>query len=255
MLSIERRILRVKVQNHFFVKDQQVLEPTSPLVAYTHSFKADPFLSKYETLQLDLSKEPELLLREMNQTTRRQIKRAEEKGFAFEVIEYPTYENIIAFQTFYNEFARNKNTFLCDSYHLQTMELLRQQGALKLTYMTNDQEEPLCYRVYIVDKPIAMNLYSASHFRMAETSEDRKVLGQTNRLLIWESMKWLKKKGFNLYDFGGLTNDDNIRKFKLGFGGEIKEVYFGYKANSLTGYFLMKLRDLKIGLLKARDIS
>ena len=50
------------------------------------------------------------------------------------------------------------------------MKLLRDKNALMLTYMQNEEQDIYCYRVYIMDGMFAMNLYSVSHFRMADQS-------------------------------------------------------------------------------------
>ncbi|WP_381480410.1 hypothetical protein [Sporosarcina contaminans] len=49
---------------------------------------------------------------------------------------------------------------------------------------------------------------------------------------------------------GGLTDDENIRRFKLGFGGDIVPVYSGYEAQSLYGSILLKARNVKVKLTK-----
>ena len=73
---------------------------------------------------------------------------------------------------FYNRFARNKKTHTCDSFHMKTMKLLREKNALLLTYITKIKRRMFsATRVYIVDGEFAMNLYSASQFRMVDSPE------------------------------------------------------------------------------------
>ncbi|MFB5088603.1 hypothetical protein PGC35_15580 [Psychrobacillus sp. PGGUH221] len=254
MITIERKILNITIKTCFFVKEHLQNEPSVSIIGYSHSFMPLSSLSSYETLHIDLMKSEDELMMGMNQTTRRQIRRAEEKAFERVVIEKPTNNDLLKFQTFYNNFAKNKKTHSCNLYHMQTMKLLRDQNALLITYIKQD-EEILCYRIYIIDDNVAMNLYSASLFRMAESAETKKMMGQANRLLTWKSILWFKNKGYDVYDFGGLTTDQNIRRFKFGFGGEIVPVYFGYQANSYAGSIILKIRDLKSVISSIRNIN
>lgn len=244
LLSIERKVLNIKIKTYFFLKEDMEKKTKASLVGYSHSFSPQGFTNFYETLQIDLLKEERELLMDMNQSTRRQVRRAEERELKIIVIDNPTDQDLVQFQDFYNRFAKDKKTYSCTSYHMQTMKLLRDKSALLITYI-RDSEGILCYRVYILDEKLAMNLYSASHFRLTDNPEFKKIQSQANRLLTWKSILLFKKKGYDVYDFGGLTEDENIRRFKFGFGGKIVPVYFGYKAKTYTGAIILKIRDLK----------
>jgi lipid II:glycine glycyltransferase (peptidoglycan interpeptide bridge formation enzyme) len=100
-----------------------------------------------------------------------------------------------------------------------------------------------------------MNLYSASHFRMADSPELKKMLSQANRYLVWKCILLFKEKGYKFYDMGGLSYDDNIRRFKLGFGGKVVPVYWGYEANSIMGSLVLRMRNWKMALATAREIQ
>ncbi len=212
-------------------------------------------LRTVETLQINLNKEENELLMDLHKTTRRQIRRAENQKLKHIVLENPTNQDLLTFQKFYNRFAKNKKTHACNSFHMKSMKLLRDQNALMLTYMQNEKQETYCYRVYIVDGTFAMNLYSVSHFRMADHAEQKKILSQANRYLVWKCILWFKAKEYTLYDMGGLTDDENIRRFKLGFGGEIVSVYSGYETNSIIGALVLKLRNWKMAYAAAREIQ
>lgn len=53
------------------------------------------------------------------------------------------------------------------------MNKLKDKNALVITKVLNEANEVLCYRVYISDDNIAFCLYSASHFRMKEKTEEK----------------------------------------------------------------------------------
>lgn len=63
---------------------------------------------------------------------------------------------------------------------------------------------------------------SASVFRY-DSQEHKKLISNANRLLLWEDIKYFKKKGFRFFDFGGYCIDPNdeqklsINRFKDSF--------------------------------------
>lgn len=246
ILVIERKLFHIKINNYYFVKEGVEFEPTVHVKGFSHSFIPRRTLGDLETIHIDLTKDENVLLMEVHKSTRKQIRSAEEQGLQWFVIETPTNQNFKDFQTFYNRFARNKQAHTCSSFHMKTMKLLRNKNAITLTYMQDQQQDILCYRMYITDGDIVMNLYSASHYRMIESKEKKRMISQANRLLIWNSILLFKERGHKLYDMGGLTSDENIRLFKLGFGGKIVPVYSGYEAHSFWGRFIIKIRNLKM---------
>ena len=239
-------MLNIKINNYYLVNEDIELDQCIHVHGFSNSFTPQNSLKKSDTLHIYLSKNANELLRDMNATTRRQIRRAEENGFEQIVIESPSDQDLKDFQKFYNQFARNKKTYKCTSFHMKTMKLLREQHHFVMTFLENNRKEKLCYRVYITDGKIAMNLYTASHFRMRNNPDFKKNLSQASRYLLWKNMLWFKGKGYLLYDFGGLTDVTNIRNFKLGFGGKIVLIYSGYETNSKIGRLILKLRNLKL---------
>lgn len=250
ILTIERHILNTNVKTFYFVRDAPPEVEGVNIIGYLHSFVPMPSLRCYETNQIDLLQTEEELLMATNSSTRRQIRRAMELDFEFAVLENPTDADLNQFRTFYNQFARNKKTDLCNAYHMETMKLLREKDALVITYLQAKDGSTLGYRVYIMDGFLTNNIYSASHFRLMDDHHSKKILGRANRYLIWKSLLYFKEKGCEVYDMGGLTDDENIRRFKVGFGGEVVTVYSGYEARSLYGRFLLMIRNLKLKLTR-----
>jgi hypothetical protein len=80
------------------------------------------------------------------------------------------------------------------------------------------------------------------------------LIGNLTRYLHWMAIKYYKEKGFNYYDFGGISkktggNFKNIDFFKLSFGGNIidKKIYVVTKNKLLKKivefYFKMKKNE------------
>jgi len=245
---IERKLFNIWIKTYYFKRDKSEEYSAAHLKGYSHSFRSGGSLRGFETLQFNLLKTEELLLAEMHKSTRRQVRRSAEENFEHIIIENPSDDDLLKFQSFYNRFAKNKKTCTCNLYHMETMKLLREKNALILTYIQGEGDAIYCYRVYIADNDIVMNLYSASHFRMVENTELKRTLGFANRFLIWKSILWFKERGYEIYDMGGLTNNENIRKFKMDFGGEVVTLYSGYEAESYFAKLILKLRNWKMAI-------
>lgn len=126
------------------------------------------------------------------------------------------------------------------------MRLLVDQNALIITKLLNESEVVQCYRVYISDGDIAFSLYSASHFRLSNKTEEKRKLSEGSRYLLWRNILYFKEHNHLTYDMGGLTTNENIWKFKMEFGGEVISVYSGYEANSMIGKLVLWLRSVKM---------
>ncbi|PAQ16062.1 hypothetical protein CD798_03215 [Bacillaceae bacterium SAOS 7] len=248
MIKIYRQVLGVKIQNIYFSEESDnPISSSVDLVGITQSFNAIKGLDPLETLIIDLTKDEEALLADMTKSTRQQIRAAPRKfNLLYHVYTSPTDIQIFEFRDFYNEFARNKNTYGCNSFHVKTMQLLRNKHHLLLTKIEDENNQTLCFRVYVIDGQRASSLYSASHFRLIDDKPRKRLLSVAHRYLKWKDMIWLKNNGYLVYDTGGLTQDENIRKFKLEFGGTVETRYSGYIANTIKGKIISRIRKLKM---------
>jgi hypothetical protein len=96
-------------------------------------------------------------------------------------------------------------------------------GKLILTRAGQDGEIHV-WHAYVISDGRARLLYSASLFREQDKSLQA-LIGRINRWLHWQDILEFKRRGFRIYDFGGLFSDESsamaagINKFKEGFGG------------------------------------
>lgn len=221
-------------------------DPLSSIMMYTNSLRPIPTLAEQDTYQIDLTLTEDELFRNLKKSNRSQIKQAAAKSFTHIIETQPTNKELRHFQQFYNDFARDKNTHQCNSFHFKTLQLLRDQNALIVTKISDNQNKIFCYRVYMTDQIRALTLYSASHFRKNDLPETKRLYSLASRYLLWENILWFKEKGHKIYDLGSLTNDENIRQFKMGFGGEVVKVYSGYVPKNRMGKFVLCIRHLKM---------
>ena len=93
--------------------------------------------------------------------------------------------------------------------------------------------EYLVFHSYLLDKnsKIVRLMTSISNFRHID-SEQKKIIGRLNRFLHFEDIKYFKKQGYDIYDFGGVNliqkegDGKNIADFKLGFSKKILKYYY-----------------------------
>lgn len=221
-------------------------DPVSSIMMYTNSLWPVPTLTEQETYQIDLTLSEEALFRNLKKSNRSQIKQATTKSFTHIIETQPSNEELLHFKHYYNQFAKGKNTYQCNSFHLKTLQLLRDQNALIVTKILDNQSKIFGYRIYLTDGIRALTLYSASHFRVSDLPENKRLFSLASRYLLWRNILWFKQNGHVVYDLGSLTNDENIRQFKMGFGGEVVKVYSGYVPKNRMGKFVLCIRNLKM---------
>ena len=79
----------------------------------------------------------------------------------------------------------------------------------------------------------------------------REIIGQANRMVLWEAMKYAKSVGCSEFDLGGISpNSSNkhmrtLAEFKEAFGGERRKSFYYYKIYSPIIKLWMKFRGFK----------
>lgn len=160
-------------------------------------------------------------------------------------MERPTLADIKEFQRFYNEFAKYTKTHKCGAFHVQTMGILLETNNLIITKILN-RNEILGYQIYITDGETVFSLYSATHYRLKNKANDKRMLSRASRYLLWQNILYFKDRKTLVFDLGGLTTNENISSFKKEFGGQLTEVYSGYEANSILGKLVLFGRTIKL---------
>jgi len=110
------------------------------------------------------------------------------------------------------------------------LETMRKYGTL---FTARYAGEVLGGHLYLEDEANMMLWLSASK-RLEVDREKATLIGNANRLLHWEAIKYAKEKGIKEFDWGGLWTEEEaskdeskkaINSFKLSFGGEIVPRY------------------------------
>jgi hypothetical protein len=184
------------------------------------------------TLLIDLTQDLEVIWRNIHDSTKRYIKRAEKDNVKIRVS-----ENYDQFYQIYRSFIQKKGmTSLFQVFGVATtpLEMMRKYGTL---FIAEYDGEILSGEICLEDRSTIELLVTASK-RLDVDKEKTKLISCANRLLHWEIIKYAKDKHIDNYDFGGLwpaeeAEKDEMKKginsFKLSFGGEIVTRYHYHK--------------------------
>ena len=202
---------------------------------------------RVKTLCIDLDKSEDQLRKEMNRTTRYQINKAGRDQLNVRYIMSPTEEDIQVFADFFNPFAREKGIELCRE---DKVKALKNSDRLVISYVYNKDGRTLASHLYIIDGIRATMLYSCSG-RFAETDIPPLHIGRANRYLHWQDILFFKTEGYEVYDFLGLSINEkdmeqqNINKFKKGFGGREEINYQSFVPQTRRGLLMLFLLKIK----------
>ncbi|MCS7092752.1 MAG: peptidoglycan bridge formation glycyltransferase FemA/FemB family protein [Patescibacteria group bacterium] len=205
---------------------QIIIEPSElsdvPILI-KHGYKqTHPFVPS-KTIEIDVKKSEQELLKEMSQKTRYNIKIAIRNGVKVE-----NSKNIKDFVSFWNKCSIERKNFpqtreinaLYNSFRKNATILFAYQNSINKT--TDEKAKIIAAVLLIYSKNISYYMYAAS------SKEGKKLFAPT--LLVWEAIKISKKRGCQLFDFEGIYDERfplpswrGFTKFKLGFGGKIKE--------------------------------
>lgn len=196
---------------------------------------------------IDLELPEEILFKNINKSTRRNINKAMKNGeFKFVENSNPTDEQIEAFSVFYNKFAKEVNIKKCDKGKLKS---IRDNGALVITFISDRMGEVLCSHAHFYNNLQSFGMYSAVYRYRKGDSQKGQLVGRANKLLEWNNILSAKKRGCKWYNFGGIITNpkdlkgQNVNRYKDSFGTVKGYDLRVYSAKSNYGkMFLFALR-------------
>jgi hypothetical protein len=128
------------------------------------------------------------------------------------------------FLTVFNDFARRKDGVRRISNRI----LQRYEGFTDRLVLYLDGQ-PMVVNLVLRDPGSGRvrGLYSGSLRLDTDDPKQARFVGNLNRLLHWRNMLSYKEKGFDSYDWGGISDDrnDGRVRFKMSFGGAVVEEY------------------------------
>lgn len=220
--------------------------PKKGLVVYHYAKASGGNLFKDTTYQINLEKDESELLENMHKINRYKLRRAKKEPYMVIVKDHPTDEDLKEFQRFYNQFVKTKKNNKIDYLQMRRMKILRNKGVLVFTKLQNTSNEALCYQINLIDQDVVLNLYTCNATWIQDRPDLKHQISHANRYLLWENMLLFKKRGFKTFDYGGVTEINEINKFKEDFGFQSVETYHGLETKSLIGRQLVRLHWRKI---------
>jgi len=192
-----------------------------------------------KTIVNDLTQTEEELFSTFSKSCRYKINRAEREGVSVSIYEseHITDEMIEDFVDFAIEFHKTKNLpWENRDKSIEEFKRVREQGQIELAE-AKINNRVVVYHTHYVDDDRAFLSESASLYRI-EQDISKNLVGMANRYLHFEEMKYFKKCGKSVYDWGGAGESEAVKSitdFKESFGGEKVKVYDCVHCRTLKG--------------------
>lgn len=248
MLVIEKKYLIFKVKEvHFADYPFDVKGCDSVTFSFCRNKVGAEEFTRVEspTLIIDLTQDLDTIWRNMDRkSTRYAIKRAQRDRIKFKKNE--DYDEFYRINRSLQQKKGAGSLFGIGSPKLETME---RYGTL---FTAEAADEILGGHLYLEDKN-SIKLWLSASKRLEVEREKATLIGNANRLLHWEAMKYAKEKGIEEFDWGGLWSEEEadkdkkkkaINSFKLSFGGERTTRYSYQKVYSKAYRFAQHLYAL-----------
>ncbi len=243
MLELERQRHGFKTREVWF--SQHPFDVTGYHCVEFYAVRSKVELAGFEmqsssTLVIDLTQELDTIWKSMSKTSaRNSIKRAEKAG-----VNVRLNSNYEEFQDILSSLMRAKQLPPAPL----SIDVLQRGGPL---FVAEHDGEIISGIAYVADDDI-MRLRVFGSKRLEVDRKRATLIGNANRLLIWEAIQHAKQAGIREFDLGvyytGESDVDKARisAFKRSFGGELVPDYFYTKTYSKT-YQLAKLAERWIG--------
>ncbi|MDD4994885.1 MAG: class I SAM-dependent methyltransferase [Patescibacteria group bacterium] len=138
--------------------------------------------------------------------------------------------------------------------------IFRSEKGLPIERVNHYLENGLLFSAYYKNEMIAGGIFisdtrnirawALSSLRFSD-SQQCEIVGQANRMIVWEAIRYAKLTDHEIFDLGGISPDSNqrglrsIAEFKEAFGGERKQCYYYYKVYSSVIKYWMRIRGFK----------
>jgi lipid II:glycine glycyltransferase (peptidoglycan interpeptide bridge formation enzyme) len=184
------------------------------------------------TLVIDLAKNEEVLLQEMHEKTRYNIRLAERKGVVAQQVSVQ--EGFEKFWALMRDTARRDAIGIhAKAYYRKMLEIAQGEEPTTHLFLAQLADAPLAAALLVVSGDTATYLHGGS------SSAQRNLMAPY--VLQWRMMQFARARGMRWYDMWGIapsttekltnrkTDEQNrhpwagITRFKMGFGGEVRE--------------------------------
>lgn len=203
------------------VETEEDLAGSESASLFASRFRKTADLSPHKTLILNLQKSEKDILSEMKPKTRYNIKVAEKEGVEVRIL-----NKVPVAPGGSNPLSASSNRSGVRAFPKSYLDAL-----LKFFAEPNGKLQAKCYAAYHENDLLAANImlyFGEACIYLFGGSFDIKRNAMPSYALHWQAIADAKAENKKFYDFWGVETDENhpwhgFSKFKLGFGGEIKE--------------------------------
>ncbi len=225
----------------FYEDDAEVFRNSSADVVFFHGID-DPGLKNsvvipQKSLITDLNRPLQEVFGAFSNACRNKIHKAERMDLAFSVYDGAALkaapELLVSFKREFDDFSNLKG--IVNLYNEAAMEKYVEKNGLFLTMV---EKNGIVYarHILISDGKHTRLLHSVSNFRNKEL--DKKITANANPLLHWKEIEYLHERNFEMYDWGGITNEEEpkgVDFFKMEFRGRLHRYNNVLVAKTLKG--------------------
>lgn len=199
------------------VKDCDYIE----FVGCVQGFSDSRFLKReYATLVIDLREDLNSLWNSMDRKSCRNIIKTAYKNGINVIVN----QHFSAFTDICKEHFRKKGYQM----RVPSEQYMRALGTLFVAELHGE----ILGGCFLVSDEETMRIHTIGSKRLDVNKAHARIVGQGNRLVLWEAIKFGKERGLKQFDFGGyyMGNDQNdprfkINLFKRSFGGQLQYRY------------------------------
>jgi lipid II:glycine glycyltransferase (peptidoglycan interpeptide bridge formation enzyme) len=191
---------------------------------------------------LDISKDEETLLKEMDKNTRYEIKKSEKEGVTFHTStnmdDFPKFETLFQETVKRQKFIPNPK-----AYYQKQFEILSSFNNYKIVWAQKD-EQVISVALIGIFGDSAFYLHAAS----LNNREINKLMGP--QAVVWGSIKMAKELNCKYFDFWGVAPTDDPKdqwagftRFKKGFGGYMFKTVRAHDLPISPEYFVISMLE------------
>ena len=218
----------------FFSK--KAIRSNADIVKYTQSIHAGVGGRDFQSPIISLEKTENAILSNFRKKLRYDIRKIENSDqVASRIFYLSDIGEVDKFCAFFLKFSKIKNIPDCDRG-----KIIRLSKNIVVSWGYYNGLECVCH-MYLCDDERMRLLYSAMIVDGKDVNNN--YVSNVNKFLHKKDILWAKSEGFSIYDFGGVSLDNDrlsgINEFKLGFSKTVEKTYNYYYGNTVLGKFVL----------------
>ena len=220
----------ISVDSVYFAK--KTIKSNADIIKYTQSSLTNVGGQDFQSPVIFLEKTEDSILASFRKKLRYDIRKIENSDQVSSSIFYLSdIKEVEKFCAFFSKFSKIKNIPSCNREMI-----IRMAKNIVVSWGSFNDSECVCH-IYLCDDERMRLLHSGMILDGKDVSNN--YVSNINKFLHKKDILWAKSEGFTIYDFGGLSLDNDrlsgINDFKLGFSKTVEKTYNYYYGNTILG--------------------